>query len=173
MKKLLLLIAATSMILAACSEDKKETTEKTTTDTPKTEEKADSKIDLMKFYLSISKSINETDADLNAFESAETLPEGAELQTMKDAAKTSADETIAQIQALEIPGTLVDKQEKIESALTKIEESYTMKSEALTAEGEVVFDQATVKFEEADAELNVLLEEVELAPSSILTEVSN
>lgn len=161
------------MILAACSEDKNETTEKASNETPKTEEKADTKIDLMKFYLSISKSINESDVDLNAFESAETLPEGAELQTMKVAAKTAADNTITQIQALEIPATLEDKQEEIKSALTKIEESYTLKSEALTAEGEVVFDQAIAKFEEADAEFNVLLEEVKLAPSSILNEVSN
>ncbi|MFX3675371.1 MAG: hypothetical protein ACE3JQ_13130 [Paenisporosarcina sp.] len=173
MKKLLLLIVATSMILAACSEDKKETTTETkTSETPKTETKSDTTIDLMKFYLSISKSINETDADLNAFEGAEELPEGTELQTMKDAAKTSADNTIAQIQSLEVPETLSEQQEKIDSALTKIEEAYTMKSEALAAEGEVVFDEANAKFEEADAELNALLEEAELAPSSILNEVS-
>ena len=172
MKKLLLLIAATSMILAACSEDKKETTETTTNDTSKTEVKNDTTVELMKFYLSISKEINETDADLNAFEGAEELPEGAELQTMKDAAKTASDNTIAQVQAIEVPETLSEQQEVIESALTKIEESYTMKSEALAAEGEVVFDEANAKFEEADAELNTLLEEAELAPSSILNEVS-
>lgn len=173
MKKLLLLIAATSMLLAACSEDKKETTEKTTNDTPKTDVKADTKIDLMKFYLSISQSINEVDADLNAFEGTETLPEGAELQTLKDAAKTSADNAAAKVASLEVPETLTEQQEAIKSALTKIQESYTMKSDALSAEGDVVFDQATAKFEEADAELNVLLEEVKLAPSSILNEVSN
>ncbi len=172
MKKLLLLIVATTMLLAACSEDNNETTEKTTTDTPKEDVKSDTTVDLMKFYLSISKEINKTDADLNAFEGAEELPEGEELQKMKDAAKVSADNTIAQVQALEVPETLSEQKEEIESALTKIEESYTIKSEVLATEGEVVFDEANAKFEEADAELNALLEEAELAPSSILNEVS-
>lgn len=172
MKKLLLLIAATSMLLAACSEDNNETTEKTTTDTPKADVENDTSVDLMKFYLSISQEINEADAELNAFENAEVLPEGEELQAMKDAAKESVNNTIAKIEAIEVPETLSEQQEEIESALTKIGESYSMKLEALESDAEVLFDEANAKFEEADAELNALLEEAELAPSSIFNEVS-
>lgn len=175
MKKLLLLLVATSMILAACAEDttdNADTTDTTPTETPETEVENDASVDLMKFYLSISQEINEADAELNAFENAEELPEGEELQTMKDAAKESVNNTIAQIQAIEIPETLSEQQEEIESALTKIEEAYTMKLAALEADAEVVFDEANAKFEEADAELNALLEEAELAPSSIFNEVS-
>lgn len=173
MKKLLLLLAATSMILAACGSNEDEAT--TTTNASPKEEKTDTTIDFMKFYLSISQTINQADADLNAFELAQgkdALPEGEELTAMKAAAKTSADETLAAVQSIEIPATLSEQEKEIASALTKMQESYTMKSEALASEGEVVLDEANAKFEEADAELNVLLEEAELAPSSILKEVS-
>ncbi|MBU0906349.1 MAG: hypothetical protein KKF57_14235 [Firmicutes bacterium] len=173
MKKLLLLLAATSMILAACGSNEDEAT--TTTNASPKEEKTDTTIDFMKFYLSISQTINQADADLNAFELAQgkdALPEGEELTAMKAAAKTSADETLAAVQSIEIPATLSEQEKEIASALSKMQESYTMKSEALASEGEVVLDEANAKFEEADAELNVLLEEAELAPSSILKEVS-
>ncbi|HSO57350.1 MAG TPA: hypothetical protein VLQ66_03850 [Paenisporosarcina sp.] len=174
MKKLLLLIASLSFVLAACSEDKeekKDTTEGTTT----SEEKVEPAGEMMKLYLSISKSINEVDADLNAYEGAkaeETLPEGAELKTMQDAAKAAADNAAVKVEEIEVPAELKDQQEAIDSALTKMQEAYTMKSEALAAEGEVVLDEANAKFEEADAELNKVLEEVGLAGSSILNEVS-
>jgi len=173
MKKLLLLLAATSMILAACGSNEDEAT--TTTNASPKEEKTDTTIDFMKFYLSISQTINQADADLNTFELAQgkdALPEGEELTAMKAAAKTSADETLAAVQSIEIPATLSEQEKEIASALSKMQESYTMKSEALASEGEVVLDEANAKFEEADAELNVLLEEAELAPSSILKEVS-
>jgi len=172
MKKLLLLLAATSMILAACAEDNNDTAVEIPTEPHDAEVETDASVELMKFYLSISQEINEVDAELNAFENAEELPEGEELQTMKDAAKESVNNTIAQIEAIEVPETLSDQQEEIESALTKIGESYSMKLEALESDAEVVFDEANAKFEEADAELNALLEEAELAPSSILNEVS-
>ena len=173
MKKLLLLLAATSMILAACGSNEDEAT--TTTNASPKEEKTDTTIDFMKFYLSISQTINQADADLNTFELAQgkdALPEGEELTAMKAAAKTSADETLAAVESIEIPATLSEQEKEIASALSKMQESYTMKSEALASEGEVVLDEANAKFEEADAELNVLLEEAELAPSSILKEVS-
>ena len=107
MKKLLLLLAATSMILAACGSNEDEA--KTTTNASPKEEKTDTTIDFMKFYLSISQTINQADADLNTFELAQgkdALPEGEELTAMKAAAKTSADETLAAVQSIEIPATL-------------------------------------------------------------------
>ena len=175
MKKLLLLTASLSLVLAACSADKEEAKETTTDNTQASEEKVNPAGDMMKFYLSISQSINEVDADLNTYESAkaeEALPEGAELKTMQDAAKTAADNAAVKVEELEVPAELKDQQEAIDAALTKMQEAYTMKSEALAAEGEVVLDEANAKFEEADAELNKILEEVGLAGSSIFNEVS-
>lgn len=175
MKKLLLLIASLSLVLAACSGDKEEKKENTNEETTTADKKVNPAGEMMKFYLSISQSINEVDADLNAYESAkaeEALPEGADLKKMQDAAKTAADNAAVKVEELEVPSELKDHQESIDSALNKIQEAYTMKSEALAAEGEVVLDEANAKFEEADAELNKVLEEVELEGSSIFNEVS-
>jgi hypothetical protein len=176
MKKLLLLLASLTIVLAACSSEKEETPETTNgAGTAKTEEKANPAADMMKFYLSISQSINEVDADLNTFENAQgeaALPEGDELKTMKDAAKVSADNAASKVEAMEVPEALTKQQEAIESALTKMQEAYTMKSQALVSEGDVKFDEANVKFQEADTELNAVLEEVGLVGSSIFNEVS-
>ena len=178
MKKLLLLIASLSLVLAACSEDKEEkkvtTTEGTKSEETTSEEKANPAGDMMKFYLSISQSINAVDADLNAFENVdvEAPPEAAELKKMRDAAKTAAANAAVKVEELEVPAELKDHQETIDSALNKIQEAYTMKADALAAEGEVVLDEARAKFEEADAELNKVLKEVGLAESSIASEVA-
>jgi hypothetical protein len=126
---------------------------------------------MMKFYLSISQSINTVDADLNIYETVEEPPEAAVLKNMRDAAKVAADNAAVKVGELEVPAELKDQQVAIESALTKLQEAYTMKSEVLAAEGEVVFDEANAKFEEADAELNKVLKEVGLAESSIANEV--
>jgi len=176
MKKLLLLLASLSIVLAACSSDKKETPETTNgAGATETEEKANPAADMMKFYLSISQSINEVDADLNSFENAQgeaALPEGAELKTMKEAAIASADNAAAKVEALEVPKTLSTHQEAIDSALAKMQEAYTLKSQALATEGEIKFDEANAKFQEADTELNAVLKEVGLVGSSIFNEVS-
>ena len=131
MKKILFLLTLLTLLLAACSTDKEKTTETSINGAAATEEKANPAADIMKFYLSVSKSINEVDADLNAFEDANnegTLPEGAELQTMKDAAKTAADNSVAKVEALEVPESLSEHEEAIKGALAKIQEAYTMKS---------------------------------------------
>jgi len=181
MKKLLMLIASISLVLAACSEDKEEKkvtpTEGTKSEETKTEETANPSGDMIKFYLSISQSINAVDADLNAYENAlaeEEPPVGADLKTMQDAAKTAAEKAAVKVEELKVPAELKDHQETIDSALNKITEAYRMKAEALAlaAEGEVVLDEANAKFEEADAELNKVLEELGLAGSSIYSEVS-
>ncbi len=179
MKKLLLLIASLSLVLAACSEDKEEKkvtpTEGTKSEEATTDEKANPAGDMMKFYLSISQSINAVDADLNAYENVETLevpPEAAELKKMQEAARIAAANAAIKVEELEVPADLKAQQETIDSALKKIQEAYTMKSDALAAEGEVVLDEANAKFEEADTELNKVLKEVGLAESSISMEVA-
>ena len=175
MKKLLVLIASLSLVLAACSSDKENATETKTTGATSTEEKANPAADMMNFYLSVSQSINEVDADLNAFEDAQAageLPEGAELQTMKDNAKAATVNASAKVKTLKIPASLTEQQEAIEGALAKIQDAYNMKSEALAAEGEYVAEEANAKFQEADTELNAVLKEVGLIGSSIFNEVS-
>src|SRR5699024_2248787 len=89
------------------------------------------------FYLSISKTINAVDGDLNTYEMAqaeETLPEGADLQAMKDAAKTSAEETAKAVEGIEIPAALEEQQADIETSLASIKESYGTKAEELAKE---------------------------------------
>ena len=170
MKKLLLLIASLSLVLAACTEEKVEK-KVTTTEGTETEEKSDVAGEMVKFYLSISQTINTVDDDLNAYEFTEEPTEAVELKKMRDAAKVAAANAAVKVGELEVPAELKDQKVAIESALTKMQESYTMKSEALAVEGKVDFDEAKAKFEEADAELNKVLKEVGLAESSIAKEV--
>lgn len=176
MKKLLVIGFSAALLLGACSEET--ATETTTEEQAGTEEAAetsgDMKQEMMRFYMSVPNTINATDADLNAFEAAQadaSLPEGEDLQKMKDAAKAAAEETSAAVEGIEIPEALEEQKADIEAALASIKESYDMKAEELAKE-EVSFEAATAKFQEADDKFNALLEAQELNPSSIQNEVS-
>lgn len=175
MKKLLVIGFSAALLLGACSEET--ATETTTEEQAGTEEAAESSVDmkqeLMRFYMSVPNTINATDADLNAFEAAqadESLPEGEDLQKMKDAAKAAAEKTSAAVESIEIPETLQEQKGDIEAALASIKESYDMKAEELTKEAS--FEAANAKFHEADDKFNALLEAQDLVPSSIQNEVS-
>lgn len=176
MKKLLVIGFSAALLLGACSEEaaNEETANETSTEeNAGSEETANMKQELMRFYMSVPNTINATDADLNAFEAAQldgSLPEGEELQKMKDAAKASAEETSAAVEGIEVPEALQEQKGDIEAALGSIKESYDMKAEELTKEAS--FDAANAKFQEADEKFNALLEAQELNPSSILNEVS-
>lgn len=175
MKKLLAIGFSAVLFLGACSEETaSEETASTDKETEETsQQNTDIKQEMMRFYLSISKTINAVDGDLNVFEvnQAEgTLPEGADLQTMKDAAKVSAEEAAKAVEGIEIPSALEEQQADIESAFASIKEAYDMKAEELTKEAS--FEAANAKFTEADENLNALLEEQGLIPSSLLNEVS-
>lgn len=175
MKKLLVIGFSAALLLGACSEE-------AATETPKeegtgTEEgtgsAADMKQELMRFYMSVPNTINANDMDLNAFETAQaeaTLPEGEDLQKMKDAAKAAAEKTAASVEGIEIPEALQEQKGDIEEALAAIKESYDMKADELTKEAS--FEAAAAKFQEADDKFNALLEAQELNPSSIQNEVS-
>lgn len=170
MKKLLVIGFSAVLLLSACGEETTNTTEETS---GATEEKSNAKQEMMRFYMSVPNTINSTDADLNAFEDAQAedvLPEGDDLQAMKDAAKASAEKTSAAVEEIEIPETLEAQQEEIEAALASIKESYDMKVEELSKEAS--FEDANAKFQEADDKFNAMLEELELNPSSIYNEVS-
>ena len=173
MKKLWAIGLTATFLLTACTEE--EATEpKETTSTESSDDSQDVKKELMKFYMSIPNTINAVDADLNTFEmnqAEETLPEGEELQSMKDAAIASSNEAAKAVESVEIPEALADQQKQIDSAFSAMRESYALKAEELTKEAPS-FEAANEKFNEADAQLNELLEAQGLAASSIYNEVS-
>ncbi|TWT00194.1 hypothetical protein [Planomicrobium sp. CPCC 101079] len=173
MKKLLLVGATAALFLGACSEENA-AQETTASSTETTEKESNVKQELMRFYMSIPQEINAVDKDLNAFESAQvegTLPEGDDLEKMKEAAAASANEAGTVVEGIEIPESLADHQADIEGALASIKESYSMKAEELSKDAS--FEAANEKFVQADETFNKLLEEQGLAASSILNEVSN
>lgn len=172
MKKLWAIGLSAAFLLTACGEEAAEPAE-ATAGAEGTEDSKEVKQELMKFYMSIPNTINAVDGDLNAFEMAQAesaLPEGEELQAMKDAAVASAEEAAGAVDTIEIPAALEEQQEKIESAFTAMRESYDMKAEELTKDAS--FEAANEKFLEADETLNELLVEQDLAASSIYNEVS-
>lgn len=173
MKKLWAIGLSAAVLLTACGEEEATKATETTAGAESSEESKNVKQELMKFYMSIPNSINAVDTDLNAFEmdqADDILPEGEELQTMKDAAIASAEEAANTVENIEIPAALEDQQEKIEEAFAAMRESYEMKVEELSKDAS--FEAANIKFGEADAKLNELLVEQDLAASSIYNEVS-
>lgn len=172
MKKLWAIGLSAAVLLTACgAEESAEPAETATAEG--SEDNKEVKRELMKFYMSIPNAINAVDAELNTFEmnKAEgTLPEGEELQAMKDAAIISANEAGEAVDALEIPEVLENQKEQIETAFAAIGESYKIKAEELAKDAS--FEAADEKFTEADAQLNELLMEQDLAASSIYNEVS-
>lgn len=173
MKKLAAMGLTAAVVLAACGADETAEPKEATAGSTASETDKDVKKELMKFYMAIPNTINAVDGDLNLFEMGQaegTLPEGEELQAMKDAAILSAENAADAVEALEIPAALEDQQEQIESAFTAMTDSYDMRAEALAKDAS--FEAADKKFGEADALLNELLVEQDLAPSSVYNEVS-
>ena len=174
MKKLLTIGLSAAVLLGACgAEESAEPKESTTGSAASDEDSKEVKKELMKFYMSIPNTINAADADLNAFEMNQaegTLPEGEDLQTMKNAAIVSAKKSADAVETIEIPAALEKKEEQIETAIAAIRESYKIKAEAVAKDAS--FEAADKKFGEADALLNELLVEQDLVASSINNEVS-
>ncbi|EIM08142.1 hypothetical protein A1A1_02420 [Planococcus antarcticus DSM 14505] len=173
MKKLWAIGLTAAVLLAGCGEEESAESKETTAGAEGSEDSKEVKQELMKFYMSIPNTINAVDADLNAFEmnqAEDTLPEGEELQAMKDAAIASAEEAANAVETVEIPAALEEQQEKFDTAFAAMIESYEMKAEELTKDAS--FEAADEKFGEADAILNELLVEQDLAASSIYNEVS-
>ncbi|TAA71910.1 hypothetical protein [Planococcus salinarum] len=173
MKKLVIIGLSSLFFLSACGSDEaKETTDPANGGEASTDN-TEVKKELMRFYMEVPNTINETDGELNAFEQQleeGTLPEGEELTALKEAAAVSAEETSQAVGTIEIPGALEEETEELQSALAMISESYDLKVAALSEE-ETSFDAASEKFAEADSVFNTILEEYELIPSSIQNEV--
>lgn len=170
MKKLWAIGLSAAVLLTGCGEEQSVESAEATTGS---EDNKDVKKDMMRFYMTISNTINAVDAELNEFEkmkAEDLLPEGEELQAMKDAAIVSAKDSATAIETLEIPAVLENQKEQIETAFTAIRESYEIKAEELTKDAS--FEAADEKFTEADTLLNELLTEQGLAGSSIQNEVS-
>lgn len=173
MKKLWAIGLSAAVLLTACGEEETVETTEATAGAEGSEDNKEVKQELMQFYMSIPNTINAVDVDLNAFEMNQaegTLPKGQDLQAMTEAAITSAEEAAGAVDTIEIPAALEEQQEKIETAFAAMRESYEMKAEELTKDAS--FEAANEKFGEADATLNELLEEQDLAASSIYNEVS-
>lgn len=172
MKKFLLATAAAGLFLTACSEEapKEETT--APAEETKQEETSNVKADLMKLYMSIPNTINATDADLNAYEGA-IGDETADLAALKDPAVASAQATATAVEGIEVPESLADQKETLETALADLKTIYDEKAAAISADDTAKLEETNAKFEEVDASFNALLEEQGLIPSSIYNEVTN
>lgn len=173
MKKLLVIGLSSLFLLSACGSDEtKETTDSSNGKEVSTDT-AEVKKELMRFYMAVPNTINAVDSDLNTFEQQQEegiLPAGEELTAVKEAAMSSAEEASKSVKEIEIPASLSEKEEDIQSALGMISESYEMKVSALSEE-ETSFEAANEKFTEADEIFNSILEEHELIPASIQNEV--
>lgn len=170
MKKMLLATAAFGLLLAGCSED----APKEETKAPAEETKLEGssvKADLMKLYMSIPNTINETDADLNAYE-AVVGDETADLAALKAPAVSSAQATATAVEGIEVPDSLADQKDALETALADLKTIYDEKAAAIEADDAAKLEETNAKYEEVDATFNALLEEQGLIPSSIYNEVT-
>ena len=174
MKKLVIIGLSSLLFLSACGSDEAKETTDSSNGGEASKDNAEVKKELMRFYMAVPNTINEVDGDLNQFEQQQMegiLPEGEELTALKEAAILSAEEAAQAVETIEVPESLNEKEEDLQSALAMISESYEMKTAAL-AEEEPSFEAASEKFAEADEVFNAILEEYEMISSSIQNEVN-
>ncbi|WML44460.1 hypothetical protein [Neobacillus sp. PS3-40] len=156
MKKLLVFTAALTFAigLTACSANNSGTEKKTTTKETKTA--TDVKKPLVKFYTAFTNTINANDADLNAYEGAET-PD----PSLKAPASASAAAVANKIKATEIPTELNKQKADIQSALKDIADSYQMKADELK-KATPSLDAANATFTKGVDELGKVFEDAKL-----------
>ncbi|MDQ0413116.1 MULTISPECIES: hypothetical protein [Mesobacillus] len=166
MKKFWIFLAAIAFALglAACSADKE--VQPGNTATEKAEKPAENpKSTLFRFYMSIVNTINQADADLNAYEGAEE-PTPDE----KVAASTSAAAVESDLQGLEVPAELKDQKADLEAALKDLAESYNMKAEELKKDTPAL-DPANEKFAQAEEKIGAAFESVDMKKPSLAKEL--
>lgn len=171
MKKFCFLFSALvlSIGLTACTGDTEGTTEEQDTVNEETSADKEQKVKsaMMKFYMSVSQTINAKDADLNAYEASEEAP----TPEMKTAAEASATSVVEELKNVEIPEELADQKADLEAALKDFSDSYQAKADELK-EDTPSLDAANETFTQGDEKLGEVFEAVGLNPSSLGTEVN-
>jgi hypothetical protein len=174
MKKVWFLGLGLSLALVGCSDSGSDEAKKEET-TNASEENANVAGDLMDFYLNLTTTVNGVDIDLNGYEEAiagEEPPAGEELEKMKEAAAASATDSAKAVEGMEIPGSLGDHKEAVESFQSTLTESYNMKAEALSKEGETDLTAANEKLNEAEIQIKEILDEAGLVSSSLISDLN-
>jgi hypothetical protein len=167
MKKLLLSFIAITLaaVLSACGGDNNETEQETTQEEAASEE-TNVKKPLVKYYMNMVKTINEHDAELNAYEQAEEPT-----AEMKDAASQSAAAVAEEVQKLEIPEELGEQKDELENAVGDIVSSYEMKAVELEKEAPSL-DEANEVFSQGGEKLGTIFENVGLQKPGLAKEVN-
>lgn len=167
MKKFWILLSAITFAigLTACSAEKEEAQPEKKESEEAAKPAANPKSVMYKFYMSIVNTINEADADLNAYE-------GAEEPTAEDkaAASESAAAVATKVEGLEVPADLNDQKADLETALNDIAESYKMKSEELKKDAPA-FDAADEKFAQGEEKIGAAFESLEMNKPSLAKEL--
>ena len=175
MKKFWVLLFALLLTvgLAACSDSKEdETVEEAKKEEVNTEEAtADTekkvKSSMVQFYMMIAKTINDRDADLNAYEVSE-VPPTAE---MKTAASASATAVAKELEKIEVPEELKDHKEDLAEAVKNLTESYQVKAEELGKE-KPALDVANETFVQGEEKLGKVFEDLGLNKLALSIEVN-
>lgn len=171
MKKIWFLLSTLllSVGLTACAEDnsgqmeEQEVIKNETTDTA-----TDAKKALVKFYMKYSDTINQKDADLNAYELSEEEPTAE----MKAKASESAEAVAEELKNVQIPKELNEQKADLEAALKDINDSYVAKSAELKKE-ESSLDLANTTFTQGEDKLGKVFESLGLGKPSLNTEVNS
>lgn len=169
MKKFWILLSAITFAigLTACSAEKEEAQPEKKEAEKAAEPAANPKSVMYKFYMSLVRSINEADADLNAYEGEEDPEAQAEL---KAAASESAAAVAAKVEGLEVPAELKDQKADLEAALTDIAESYKLKAEELKKDAPA-FEAADEKFTQGEEKIGAAFESIDLKRPSLAKEL--
>lgn len=158
MKKFWILLSAITFAigLTACSAEKDAEPEKKETEEAAKEPVANPKSVMFKFYMSLVNTINEADADLNAYEGAEE-PTAEE----KAAASASAAAVATKVQALEIPAELEAQKADLEAGLKDIAASYQAKADELKKDAPSM-EAADATFAQGEEKLGAAFESLEM-----------
>ncbi|KKK36773.1 hypothetical protein WQ57_17585 [Mesobacillus campisalis] len=167
MKNLLLSFIAITLaiVLSACGGENKEAEQDTAAKEGASEE-TNIKKPLVQYYMGMVKTINEHDAELNAYEQAEEPA-----SDMKAAASSSAAAVAEEVQKLEIPEELKEQKADIENAVGDIISSYEMKAEELEKDAPAL-DEANEVFAQGVAKLGTIFENAGLQKPGLAKEVN-
>lgn len=170
MKKFWILLSALTFTLGltACAADQEAEPEQKDTEEAAEEETAvNPKSVMYKFYRSMVESINEADAELNAYEGEEEPT-----AEMRETARESAATVATKIQAMEAPAELEDDQKAdLEAALEELAASYQAKADELKKESPSM-EAADASFNQAVEKLGAVFESVEMRKPNLAKEIN-